>query len=173
MTTVTNIINSLLALLKSALDSGYYKQSIPSDIDLKLRELISNIISLQRNDIESIIERVSGDNARVLGLFAERMASLAVRQNSIEPVKDGLLALLIYSRTEDPRDVLLVLSLLHDAAIKTAGAAQAVFSDVSSIIGGADLLNDFLSRSDEDKSIDAMGYEESKNEEGFLYVRTW
>ncbi len=28
-------------------------------------------------------------------------------------------------------------------------------------------------RSDEDKSIEAMGYQESSNEEGFLYIRNW
>ena len=173
MTAVVNILNSLLAVLKLALDSEYYKQSLNCGIDQKLRGLISKIVALEQADLDSILEKVSGDNARVLGLFAERMASLAVRLNSVEHVKDGLAALLVYSRSEDPRDVLLVLSLLHDASIKTFGNAKDVFSEVSASVGGVDLLDGFLRRSDEDKSIEAMGYEESKNEEGFLYVRTW
>jgi hypothetical protein len=173
MTAVITIQNLLRELSKLALDSEYYKQPIDSDIDRKFREIFSNMVSLKHADLGQVVKKVTGDNARVLGLFAERMASLAVRQNSIGPVRDGLFALIIYSRSEDPRDVLLVLSLLHDAAIKTTGAAERVFSDVSSVVGGSDLLKDFLSRSEEDKSIDAMGYEESKDEEGFLYIRTW
>ena len=170
---MTTLLASLLELLKLALSSQYYKQPISSEIDEKISSVIADLISLDTWQLESIMENVSGDNARVLGLYAERMASLAVRKNSIEPVKNGLVALLIYAQTEDPRDVLLVLSLLHDAAIKTAGTAGRVFDEVGSVIGGAELLNGFLNRSDEDKSIDAMGYKESNNEEGFLYVRTW
>ena len=170
---MVNILNSLLALLRLALDAEYYKQPLGCDIDQKLRGLLSQIVTLENADLDSILGKVSGDNARVLGFFAERMASLGVRLNSIEPVKDGLFALLIYSRSEDPRDVLLVLSLLHDAAIKISGTAKEVFNETSSLVGGFDFLSDFLNRSDEDKSIEAMGYEESKNKEGFLYVRTW
>lgn len=173
MTSVTNISESLLKLLRLALSSQYYKQPIFSEMDGKLSEVIADLISLNHEQLESIIAQVSGDNARVLGVYAERMASFAVRENSVKPIKNGLVALLIYARTEDPRDVLLILSLLHDAAIKTAGTAQVVFDDVDSVIGGSELLKGFLNRSNEDKSIDAMGYGESNSEQGFLYVRTW
>lgn len=173
MATVTKVLTALLEFLRLALSSQYYKQPIPSEIDEKISLVVADLMSLDNEQLESIIANVSGDNARVLGLYAERMASLAVRNNGVEPLKKGLFALLIYARTEDPKEVLLVLSLLHDAAIKIAGTAQNIFDEVGSMIGAADLLNGFLNRSDEDKSIDAMGYEESQNEDGFLYVRTW
>ena len=173
MTNIKNTLNSLLALLKMALDSAYYQQAIPSEVDERISNILASLSTSDSVGLELIADGVAGDEARVLGLFAERMASLAVRENSIEPVKQGLLALLLYARTEDPRDVLLVLSLLHDAVIKTSGTPKSVFAEISSIIGDAGFLNDFLNRSDEDKSIDSMGYKESKNEEGFLYVRIW
>lgn len=173
MITITNILASLLQLLKLALNSEYYKQPLPSEIDEKISKIITDLITLGQGQLVSILDEVSIDNTRVLGLYAERMASLAVRENSVEPIKNGLVALLIYARTEDPRDVLLVLSLLHDAAIKTAGKSRKVFEAVGSMFGGSELVRGFLNRSDEDKSIDAMGYEESKNNDGFLYVRTW
>jgi hypothetical protein len=173
MTTSTNILMPLLELLKFALSSQYFKQPISSELDEKISSYIAELISLERGQLEAFLEKIADDNARVLGLYAERMATLAVRSNSVEPIINGLVALLIYARTEDPRDVLLVLSLLHDAAIKTAGSARKIFDEVGSVIGGVELLNGFLNRSDEDKSIGAMGYEESKSEEGFLYVRTW
>lgn len=173
MTDIKNILSSLLALLKLALESAYYKEAIPSEIDKEVGKIMADLSVCTQSELRLISESFKGDEARVFGLFAERMASLAVRENKIEPVKLGLLALLIYARTEDPRDVLLVLSLLHDAVLKTSGNPTKVFAEASSLVGGAEFLNDFLNRSDEDKSIDAMGYEYSKNEEGFLYVRTW
>lgn len=173
MTNIKDILNSLLALEKLALESTYYQQPIPCELDDGIRDILADLYGHDQKDIELISTSVSNDNGRVLGLFAERMASLAVRQNSIEPVKSGLFALLIYIKTEDPRDVLLVLSLLHDAVIKVGDIPKTIFNEVGTLFGGISFLSDFLNRSDEDKSIDAMGYEESKNEEGFLYVRAW
>ncbi len=173
MTTATKILSPLLELLKIALNSQYYMQPISSEMDEKLSLYIVKLMSLDRDDLCSIIGNLSRDDARVLGLYAERMATLAVRSNSVEPIKNALVALLIYAKTQDSRDVLLVLSLLYDAAVKTAGTANNVFNEVASFMGDVELLNGFLCRSDEDKSIEAMGYKESKNEDGFLYVRTW
>jgi len=173
MTNIQNILNSLIALLKLALNSAYYQQSIPGKFDEEISDIIVDLSGRDNKEVEIIASGVSGDDGRVLGLFAERMASLAVRQNSIEPVKRGLFALLIYARSEDPRDVLLVLSLLHDAVLKVGYTPQKVFDDVSASINVGAILNEFLKRSEDDKSIDAMGYKESKNEGGFLYVRTW
>lgn len=171
--TVRSIFNSLSSLLKLALNTEYYKQSLSCETDQELRELLSQMIVLERADLDSVMERVSGNEGRVLGVFAERMASLSVRLDNIEYVKDGLFALLLYSRLEDRRDVLAILSLLHDAAIKINGNASDVFNEMRSMFGRTDFLCDFLKRSSEDKSIDAMGYEESKTTEGFLYIRTW
>lgn len=173
MSAATNIVDQLLALLKMAPDSEYYKQPIASDIDQKLREIFSKLRLLKSADLETVFEIITSENARVLELFAERMASLSVRQNRVDPAKDGLLALLICSRAGDSRDIVMILSLLHDAVIKIGGSAREVFRGVSSVLGGSDLMNEFLERSEEDKAIDSMGYEESKNEEGFIYVRNW
>ena len=90
-------------------------------------------------------------------------------------IVEGLvhLALLIYEKAHDSRDALLVLSLLNDAAVKVGNLPKAIFNEIDALFGESSFLSDFLGRSAEDKSIDSMGYEESKNEEGFLYVRTW
>ncbi len=173
MTNIKNIINSLLVLFKLALESAYYKQTIPSEIDEGIGKILLSLSSIRPSEVGLMSDSITGDNARVLGLYAERMASLAVRENSVKKVKLGLIALLINAQTEDSRDALLVLSLLYDAASKTSDNPKQVFSEAASVIGGEKFLNDFLMRSDEDKSIEAMGYQESSNEEGFLYIRDW
>jgi hypothetical protein len=173
MTNIKNILTTLLALFKSALESAYYQQPIPSETDDGISRVLSGLSAKDQTDLKLVSDGVTGDEARVLGLYAERMASLAVRENSVNRIKQGLMALSIYARTEDPRDVLLVLSLLHDASVKTSGNPKQVFNEVNAVFGETVLLSEFLNRSDEDKSIDAMGYEESKTTEGFLYARNW
>ncbi|MDC0435396.1 hypothetical protein OAM69_07155, partial [bacterium] len=119
MTDIKDILATLLALLKSALESAYYQQPIPSEIDDGLSRVLSSLLARDQSDLKLVSDGIAADGAQVLGLYAERMASLAVRENSVNRIKQGLMALIIYARTEDPRDVLLVLCLLHDASIKT------------------------------------------------------
>ena len=173
MTDIKDILATLLALLKSALESAYFQQPIPSEIDDGVSRVLSSLSARDQTDLKLVSDGVVADEAQVLGLYAERMASLAVRENSVNRVKQGLMALIIYARTEDPRDVLLVLCLLHDASIKTSGNPKQVFNEVNAVFGETVLLNDFINRSDEDKTIEAMGYEELKTKDGFLYARNW
>ena len=173
MADVKNARHSLLAWLERASDTTYVTHPIPTEIDEGIARVLAGLSSCDEADLELVADGLAVAHARVLNLFAERMASLAVRQNNPDPVRRGLTALLIAARAEDIREILLVLSLLHDAAIKVLGSAESIFGEVSSAIGGAAFLRDFLERSEKDKRIEAMGYEESETAEGFLYVRTW
>jgi len=173
MIDITSELSSILALLTQAVDKEYYSHPIPSKIDDKINESLAKFKLYDQEQVNSILEGIVGDNARVLGLFAERMASLAVRESNINRVRHGLLGLIIYSHTVDPRDVLLVLSLLHDAIVKLGEDPKEIFLEFRSLTGDENFLDKFIARNDEDKSIDEMGYEESSNEGGFLYKRTW
>jgi hypothetical protein len=173
LTAAKGRLAALSALLERAADSAYFKQAIPSAIDEEIGDVLVRLSSCDEDELASVAGGIAGAHARVLSLFAERMASLAVRKNSPDPIRRGLAALMIVARTADVREVLLVLSLLHDAAMKVTGSAKELFADVGALFGGAEFLNGFLKRSDEDKRIQVMGYEESETEDGFLYVRTW
>ncbi len=168
-----NVLENLHFLLNHALESSYFKQPLNSEIDQKLKKEISALRLITKKELDLLFKKISCNESRILGLFAERMASIAVRNHDITLVKYGLYALLIYSQTEDPRDVILVLSLLYDAADKISEHAKETFESVISETKEEKLLRNFLKRNDEDKSIESMGYKESKDKDGFLYVRTW
>ena len=87
----------------------------------------------------------------------------------------ALIALLILEGNADPREGVAVVSLIHAAALKIGVKPKDVFDRVEKQIGlsGAPTLDAFLQRSDEDKSIEAMGYVEGSDEDGFRFVRTW
>ncbi len=155
------------------MSSAYHQQAIPSAIDEEIGDVLVRLSSCDEDELASVADGIAGERGRVLSLFAERMASLAVRKNSPDPIGKGLAALLIVARSEDVREILLVLSLLHDAAMKVRGSAKALFAEAASKFGQAELLDSFLLRSDAAKRIEAMGYKESDTGDGFLYVRTW
>jgi hypothetical protein len=173
LTAAKDRLAALGAVLEGALGTAYSRQPIPSGIDDALGEALARLSACDDVERAFLADGIAGDHARVLKLFAERMASLAVRRGDPAPLRSGLAALLIAARSEDVREILLVLSLLHDAAVKVSGSAEEIFGQAGAVFGQAELLDGFLKRSDAAKRIEAMGYEESETEDGFLYVRTW
>lgn len=167
-----NVFDSLYNNLRTALKSEYFKDSIPSENDENISSDLN--LLLKKQNIESLVHvSLSVNDYRVLGLFAERMASLALIQNEPLRIKLGLLALLIYSISQDPRDVVLVLSLLYDAILRLELVPEAIFDEVEKVFGKTNLFKNFLSRPVEDRSIDAMGYDLLSENNGFLYKRNW
>lgn len=153
-------------LENAAISAEYGRKNIPSNIDNKIINILDDCLFEYKSK-----SSVRFGDARVLNLFAERMASLAVREDNIKAVKHGLIALTVCAQNEDIRDVLVVLSILHDAALKIEGTAERIFREMRSITYGSEFLDDYLNRADKDKIIESMGYEESRDDNGFLYLR--
>ena len=75
----------------------------------------------------------------------------------------------------DVREDILRLTLIHAAALKLGIDPRSVFLESARQFGLDDTygLEAFLKRSDEDKSLDSMGYVEGADDDGFRFVRTW
>lgn len=173
MNSSEDIFDALLDVLKNASDIAYYKLPVPAKIDLEISDVLAKVIQYGQEDLLTVLKEIDQDYGQVLGLFAERAASIAVRRSSKELIKDGILALLIYDFTADTRDTLLVLSVLHDAAIRIGADPYTLFEEIGSIFGQSEFLLQFLKRNEEDKSIEAMGYQALSTKEGIVYKRTW
>ncbi|MFJ8689860.1 hypothetical protein [Micromonospora wenchangensis] len=111
----------------------------------------------------------------VLTVFAERAASIAVRHQDVHEIRAGLLAVVISQEiADDPRESIAALSLLYRAAEMIGGDPNSEFVAASNAVGGeVGGLLDFLRRSQEDRSIEAMGYEEGDDQGGFCFVSNW
>jgi len=66
MTCIKKILDSLLALLKIALDSAYYQQAIPSEVDEGISNILASLSTSDQAGLELIADGVAGDEARVL-----------------------------------------------------------------------------------------------------------
>ncbi len=160
--------NKLNLIYQEALDSGYYKQDIPSVIDHQLMSLLKESVNVIQIDSKKLSE-----SYRIFNLFAERMATLAVREKKIEWVKLGVFGLCRFSLDKDYREAVSILSLLYDAIVRIGDTPKIIFKEVELNTSGTMFIESFLNRSEADKTINAMGYETIGNGNDFLYRRTW
>ena len=160
-------------VLKPAVNVGYGRKELPSPRDGEIRELlVSTADSVQFEQVMLLMPRGADG---VLAAFAERAASIAVRHQDERELRAGLLAAaLALALTDEPREVLPVLALLYRAAEMIGHDPRLEFSSANALTGGkATGLVDFLQRSPEDRSIQAMGYEEGDDKQGFRFLRAW
>lgn len=160
-------------ILDPAKNVNYGRQDIPSARDSQIRELLLRVSD--QGAVDRIAPWMPRDASRVLNVFAERAASLAVRHQDARELRVGLLAAAIArTLTDDERDVLPALALLYRAAEKIGHDPDVQFTAVQKLCGGhGRFLTEFLRRTAVDKSIDAMGYEESHDKQGFKFIRNW
>jgi hypothetical protein len=171
---MTSLFSSASWMIGSSTD-GYGTWPIPHALDQKIGSLIENWCELPREDREREATTISEEQAAVLRAFSERMATLAVRNSDQHLLILGLLALGIDGGSVDWREDTLILSLHLDAAKKVGVAPDNVFCEAGKLLPGrvSEVLTGFLNRSPEDQSLETMGYEESSDEGGFRYRRTW
>jgi hypothetical protein len=98
----------------------------------------------------------------VLSAFAERAASIAVRHEDDRELRAGpFAAALAQSRSDDERDVIPAMALLYRAATMIGRDPDREFAAVNEMAGDrASGLVAFTRRASEDRTIEAMGYQE-------------
>ncbi|MGH8021736.1 MAG: hypothetical protein ACREIA_26330 [Opitutaceae bacterium] len=156
-------------------NNGYGLLPIPHPRDDEIKALILRWIALDVASRQQTAAAIKEDQRFTLLAYSERMASRAVREKNVELVFLGLLALGLDGWRNDWRDNAALLCLHYDAAQKVGAQPDAVFARAAGLLSDkvATALRGFLRRSSEDKSLDAMGYEEGRDDDGFRYRRTW
>jgi hypothetical protein len=109
----------------------------------------------------------------MLIVFASRMASLAVREQSEAHLKAGLGALALIRGQVDLRDAIIYLSILYDAALRIGADADAIFQSFADSDGPMiRYIAGFPARKAADKTIAAMGFSAIEEPE-FTYRKNW
>ncbi len=153
---------------------GYGRREIPCPKDGDIQAFVRSIRNAE--DFASALPLQPSGSWRVLNAFAERIASLAVRRQDVRDLRDGLMAIqLALSLTDDPRETLPALSLLFRAYEMIGKDPAAEFRASAELARPAsgNAIMEFLDRSAEDRSIEAMGYGEGDDGAGFRFKRNW
>jgi hypothetical protein len=166
---------NVLQRLGSEYTHGYGPAAIPSAIGDEVAEVIASLVASDAAGRRAIMRQMTEVHGFVLIAFAERMASRAVRENEPDFIAKGLSALAIAAGLVYIKEALPVVSLLLRSIDKLGLDARSVFRRASGF-GNNELdrfLEEFPHRSKEDRSIEAMGYVEAEDLDGFRYKRTW
>ncbi|TMR96586.1 hypothetical protein [Nonomuraea basaltis] len=160
-------------ILEPRRNINYGRDELPSARDGQIRDLLFEVVDGEAFDQAAVFVPRAGD--RVLTAFAERAASIAVRHQDARELRAGILAVAIAQTiTDDPRDPLPAMALLYRAAVMIGHDPDAEFRAANELTDGrAGGLLAFLRRSPEDRSIEAMGFEEGNDKQGFRFLNNW
>jgi hypothetical protein len=165
----------LLLYLASDVTDGYGPRPIPSSIDEKVSELIASFEAMDAIGRRAALSIMEQRHGFVLIAFAERMSSLSVRTKRQDLIVSALSALAIAAKLVYFKEAMPVMSLLYRSVQKLGQNPRCILSNLGSLADQqfSEFVNNFLKRSEEDRSIEAMGYEETSDADGFRYSRTW
>lgn len=163
------------AWLDVASNQGYGRLPIPAPRDEQILALLREWQCLSEEEREAASRLITKDQMLTLLAFSERMASLAVRVRNRAFVVSGLIALGLDGWRTDWRENMLLLCLHFDASKKIGADLDSIFQEAANTLSSkvSTALVAFLKRSPADQSLEAMGYKESVDEDGFRYQRTW
>ncbi len=153
----------------------YAFQPIPCELDSKIDRLISLFRHAPVNERQYFFEFAGEKFSWLLIVFAERMATLAVRKQSRDKVLEGLLALILEDYRVDPRDNLTRLAVLYDAATRIGVSPDEIFSEAARFANNsvAQSITEFPSRRPADRSLKAFFYKAVDGPNGFTYEESY
>jgi len=156
-------------------NQGYGSLRIPSPRDDQITTLLRTWIALDAKDRLAAAEGIREDRRFTLLAYAERMASLAVRERNQDYIILGLAGLGTDGWRGDWQDNAAIISLHYGAAGKLGLPPQPVFETAAALLSAnpALALRSFLNRLPQDKTLEAMGYIAGQDDDGFRYERTW
>jgi len=148
---------------------------IPNEKDRLITELLERWVALDERERQIAASKISDKQAQILRAYSERMASAAVRERDARRIFFGLVALGLDGWNSDWRENVIILALLHDSAQRIDANPVEVIAKAASLLApsASVQMEDFLSRSAHDRSIEAMGYESGRDVDGFRYRRNW
>lgn len=170
-----HLLKEIETILVEAKNSGeYWEKGVPGSMmkmDIALNRIIGDYILLSKEEKKSVCNGVSTDIAWLLLSFAINMATYSLRFSEQKYFFSGLTALGMVLGILDQREIILILPLYYDVHKRNGLSFEKILNPNDEF---ATFVRNFLSRSEEDKTLECMGYilaiDENNNP---IYQRTW
>ncbi|MGW6488175.1 hypothetical protein [Streptomyces sp. NPDC055056] len=162
-----------LASLGDRRFNGYLRIRLPHELDGQVEAVVAAYIDGSEPVRRAMTNQVNGRIAAVLSAYGQRMASVAVRAQSVDALRQGLVAVaLAEGHLDDPRDNLFVLAAVNDSATMIGTSLRQLIAGIEGLLPSVGLaaLKDFDQRDVRDKSIESMGIRREGAQGEFLYV---
>jgi hypothetical protein len=169
----TSAIAVDVKILEPDANRGYLSQPIPASRDDEIVALLSQVVAESR--LARFARELVEGYAVVLRVFAERVATAAVRNSDPSLLRLAAIGLLLSWRGTDCRETLVVFPVMYDAILRMGIDIEPFIVSIRQTVGDqlAGPLIEFLNRSERDKSLQVMGYTVGADHDGFRYVRNW
>ena len=150
---------------------GYLGLPIPAAEDQVVTDFLDSSVAAGPAEIIRLTTEASRDGRDVLLAYAERAATLAVRLRDRGAVIRALIAVEIGGLSYGSRQALITMSLI-DRACRIIGCDfEDALEEAARKVGhpGTLAFATWLTRSAEDRAIEAMGYGEGQDVDGFRF----
>jgi len=159
-----------LATLDLPRSEGYYEQPIPCAADSRIGRAVKAFTAAPPIWQAAFREAIDLDRADLLCAWSERVAALAVRLESPQPLVLGLVALSLADESGDG-EAQLVAPLHRRSAEKLEADAMRIFDEAAGLadLPGARWIREAR---DSDDQLEDTGYVEDGDGDEFRYLRT-
>jgi hypothetical protein len=140
--------------------NGYLRIRLPHELDVVVDQVVAAYRSATPAVRQAIVSDLHPRAAGVLSAYGERMAAIAVRSQSVEPLQRGLVAMGVADRRlEHYRTNLYVLAAVNHSAVAIGSDLPNVIDSIAPDLPEAALarFRRFTERSERDKSLQAFG----------------
>lgn len=149
-------ISKTIEVLSRLAETGYAPRRIPGDHDAEIADLMSRVQTAE--EFSRIAQDLDLATGRILLAFAARTASYAVRVQDATWIRYGLMAAQLDLTQDDPREILVIYSILYRGLellkVDPVGTFTEVARQATPEIGNVTV--GFAQRDEQDKSIAAM-----------------
>ncbi len=168
------ILSALCGLKEADADyTGYINQPIPCALDEPVAWLVDTFLALDEETRGAIIDCVSQRVSQTVACHGIRRATNSVREQTSAGLEDAAVAVVFDAGKFDWRENVIDMSLVHHCGSRAGADADDVFERAAQRLSGEarDLLAGFVRRTEENKRIEVMGYEEHEGPDGFCLRR--
>lgn len=154
---------------------AYGPAPIPDPRDEEVEPFVDALIAGGPKRVAEVKSLLTIHGKRVLGAYAERMASAAVRTHDPALLNRALVALVVAGLDENDRDCLMTMAPIEDSARRLGVDLEELFERVSKTVGhqGMVSLVSWLSRKPENRTLASMRFVAGEDSGGFRYRLDW
>lgn len=151
--------------------TAYGLAAFPDARDAELDEYARTLRSGGPAAVRAALDAVSEKGRLVLGAYAGRAASRAVRDKNRELLVLGSVALVVGGLDANAHEALTRMPLIEDASKRLGAELADVFEEAAAIVGHPGTVNLllWLTRAPEDRTPECMGFAAVEDDSGFRY----
>jgi hypothetical protein len=150
---------------------AYGPAAIPDPRDVVVDSYVKAVRDGGPAGVAKALSQVSESGRRVLRVYGERSASRAVRERSVDMLVSALVAVVIGGLDQNALEAMMPMALIEDAGHRIGADPGDYFGTAAAIVGHPASVNlmVWLTRHDEDRTPEVMGFIATQDRSGFRY----